>query len=313
MIQVKRYQPEQGHQWDDFVRSSKNGLFLFERAYMDYHADRFNDHSLCFLRDDNLVALLPANQDGQVISSHGGLTFGGMICNHRMKTSWMLEIFESLLEYLHSHEIETLTYKTIPHIYHRMPAEEDLYALFRNNASLVGRNIASVICFDDKPSYSKGRKWSVKKSQSQGLSVKSGREYLNEFIAIELQLLQDKYQSAPVHSFNEMDFLMERFPSNIRLHTVWREKSMVGGTLVYVYGETVRTQYIGSTPEGRDLCAIDYLFDELLNGTYGTRKYFDFGTSNLEDGKFLEQSLVQNKESYGGRGIVYDTYQINLG
>ena len=33
-------------EWDSFVRLSKNGTFLFERGFMDYHSDRFDDCSL---------------------------------------------------------------------------------------------------------------------------------------------------------------------------------------------------------------------------------------------------------------------------
>ena len=27
--------------WDQFIAQSKNGTFLFQRNFMDYHADRF--------------------------------------------------------------------------------------------------------------------------------------------------------------------------------------------------------------------------------------------------------------------------------
>ena len=32
--------------WDSFVRRSKNGTFLLQRGFMDYHADRFFDCSV---------------------------------------------------------------------------------------------------------------------------------------------------------------------------------------------------------------------------------------------------------------------------
>lgn len=61
MITIKRYSIEQKDLWDAFVDASKNGTFMLKRGYVDYHADRFTDHSLLFYRDEELVALLPAS------------------------------------------------------------------------------------------------------------------------------------------------------------------------------------------------------------------------------------------------------------
>ena len=62
MISICRYTQNKQTEWDDFVKVSKNGTFLFLRAYMDYHSDRFQDHSLMFYNEKNrLIAVLPAN------------------------------------------------------------------------------------------------------------------------------------------------------------------------------------------------------------------------------------------------------------
>ena len=38
---IVRYSAEEKEHWDRFVRHSKNGTFLLQRDYMDYHAERF--------------------------------------------------------------------------------------------------------------------------------------------------------------------------------------------------------------------------------------------------------------------------------
>ena len=63
MFDIIRYTPAMADEWNRFVATSKNGTFLFFRDYMDYHADRFRDHSLMFYRDGGLFALLPANEE----------------------------------------------------------------------------------------------------------------------------------------------------------------------------------------------------------------------------------------------------------
>lgn len=60
---IIRYAPALADEWNGFVARSKNGTFLFDRRYMDYHSDRFEDYSLMFYREGRLYALMPANRD----------------------------------------------------------------------------------------------------------------------------------------------------------------------------------------------------------------------------------------------------------
>jgi hypothetical protein len=59
-VHVEQYTADREEEWNDFVRDSKNGTFLFDRRYVEYHGDRFADFSL-LVRDDRgrLIALLP--------------------------------------------------------------------------------------------------------------------------------------------------------------------------------------------------------------------------------------------------------------
>ena len=66
-LEIKRFTPAVAGEWNSFVAASKNGTFLFDRRYMDYHADRFTDHSLMIYRRGKLYALLPANVSGDTL------------------------------------------------------------------------------------------------------------------------------------------------------------------------------------------------------------------------------------------------------
>jgi hypothetical protein len=76
-MEILRYSPEHASDWDAFVDNSRNGTFLFRRGYMDYHADRFADHSLMAVSSGKLMAVLPANEAEGTLWSHQGLTYGG--------------------------------------------------------------------------------------------------------------------------------------------------------------------------------------------------------------------------------------------
>ena len=60
MFEIERYTPAKKDEWDQFVRQSKNGTFLFLRDYMDYHSDRFADFSLVARDGEKIIAVLPA-------------------------------------------------------------------------------------------------------------------------------------------------------------------------------------------------------------------------------------------------------------
>ena len=129
-LNVTRYTQDLKHIWDQFVPETKNGTFLLQRDYMDYHSDRFDDHSLMFYKGEQLIALLPAHLSGNAFCTHNGLTYGGLLLSYQATIDLVLEIFRLLFQYLKEiPEVERIIYRPVPHIYHAYPSEEDLYVL----------------------------------------------------------------------------------------------------------------------------------------------------------------------------------------
>ncbi len=310
-VRVELYEPKYEACWDEFVRQSKNGVFIFRRNYLEYHANRFSDFSLLFFQGGQLVAIMPANRVDDTVVSHGGLTFGGIISGQRMKTVRMLEVFSALVNELRARGLKKLIYKAIPHIYHVIPAEEDLYALFRHNARLSRRDVSSTVSAGQKPPLAKGRKEALRHATSQGLEVACTREFCR-FMAITEANLQSRYGVWPVHTAAEIQLLADRFPENIKLYTAHLQGEMLAGVIIYESRNVAHTQYIASTEKGRSLGALDCIMDALLNEVYADKPYFDFGISTLENGRTLNADLIQNKESYGARATVYDFYELSL-
>ncbi len=310
MIEIKRYDAKEKELWDNFVKGSKNGVFFFLRDYMEYHSDRFEDHSLIFLKKDKPVALMPANSEGDTLFSHAGLTFGGIISNRKMKTSLMLQIFDSLKEYLKENGFKKLLYKAIPHIYHLYPSEEDLYALFINKATLVKREVSSTIEMDHKIPYSRNIKRNIKRVQNNGLYIKQSYNFSNFMILKEEQLFK-KYGLKPTHTALEMEYLAGKFPENIKLFAAEQNGTMIGGVVIYENENVIHAQYQEANELGRDMHVPSLLFDKVINQCSG-KKYFDFGISTEEDGFYLNRGLIDFKERFGARSTVYDSYELNL-
>lgn len=311
MITLQRYTSADKTCWDDFVRNAKNGLFMFFRDYMEYHSDRFTDYSLLFWDDDSLLAVLPASLHGQEVRSHGGLTFGGIISGENMKTAKMLECFQLLLTFLREQNITKLVYKAIPYIYTNLPAEEDRYALFINNARHFKVEPSSTILFENRLSLPKGRKAQISRAKREGVNVEQSIDF-DQFIALENQVLQKRHNTTAVHTASELRYLQQKFPDNIQLYAGMYQGKMIAATLLFVYKDLVHTQYLASNEVGQRIGALDLVISECINKFKTEKKFFDFGISTEDNGRFLNNGLIFQKESFGGRAVIHETYILEI-
>jgi hypothetical protein len=305
------YKPEHKALWDNFVSTAKNGVFLFYRDYMEYHSDRFTDHSLLFFNKGRLVALLPANTANDNLCSHGGLTFGGFITDSTMKTPLMLSMFQGLFEHCRVQGIKEIIYKPIPYIYHSVPADEDLYALFVYNAKLFARNVSSCISLSGLKKFDRNRNDNIRKAKRNTLQVKESID-IDTFMKIEEEALVERHDVKPVHTAEEMKLLAGRFPGNIKLFASFKNDVMFAGVIMYESKYVAHMQYAANSKEGWSIGAQDIIDDYLINQYYKDKRYFDFGISTEKRGQILNLGLIKRKEDFGASALMYDQYQIVL-
>lgn len=84
----------------------------------------------------------------------------------------------------------------------------------------------------------------------------------------------------------------------------------MAGMVMYITPTVAHLQYAGSSEEGYRLGAMSFLAYQLITKRYWNGVYFDFGTS-MTQGE-LNEGLVDFKEGFGGRTVVYDQYEIKL-
>jgi len=311
-MKILKYTAENKNIWNEFVKKSKNSHFFFQRDYLEYHSDRFNDFSLMIFDETNkLIAILPANIKENILYSHQGLTFGGFLVDDKMKTETMLEIFESLKGFLEEQNIEKIVYKCIPYIYHIKPSEEDRYALFRNDAKLIRRDVSSTIDLTEQVRYSKGRKWTINKAKKEIIQTFESDDY-EVFWELLTGVLESNHEAKPVHSFDEIKKLTNLFPENIKLFLAKKDERIISGALVYENKNIVHTQYLANSEKGREMGALDLLIDYLIKDIYKNKKYFDFGISNEDAGRYLNTGLIAQKEGFGARAVVHDFYELEI-
>ena len=165
---VERYTPDRKNEWDAFVSRAKSSTFLFCRDYMDYHQDRFIDHSLMVFRDGELTGLLPANMNASgTLISHEGLTYGGLVLPPAASLGVVLGCFQAILMCLHLNHIDRLIYKRIPAFYNVIPDDDVAYALFLLDARLYRRDTWTTISQMDRLPLRKHHQRLLKKAISK--------------------------------------------------------------------------------------------------------------------------------------------------
>jgi hypothetical protein len=307
-LTVHSYEPGARDIWDGVVRAARARHFMFERAYMDYHDDRFEDASWLVLLDGSPIAALPASRHGDELVSHGGLTFGGLLSTRELTTVRAIAAVAALAPALRAAGFRRLVYKPMPHLYHLEPAEEDLYALTSAGASLVARDVTAAVSPAVPRTYSRGRERGVRAANGRVELGESDR--IEEFWTLLRAVLVERHGVEPVHSVSEMRSLADRFPGRIRLFVALEDDEIVAGTVIFQTPTVAHAQYIAVGRRGRELFALDALFDHLLVEVYPLM-WFDFGISNERDGR-INEGLARHKESYGARAIVHDRYALEL-
>lgn len=310
MISICEYDCQLEAVWNNIVLQSRSGNFLHLRKYMDYHSDRFVDRSLIIERAGKAIAIFPASWQGSTIISHGGLTYGGLISTEELRAEDALYAFERISDHYRCLGVDKIIYKAIPYIFQRYPAQEDLYALFRVGAKIVRRDVSSAIDLGKSFKYSKGRKWSINKAKKAGVRLCMSEDFssLHDLISLALR----KFDTVPTHSLSDMTLLHERFPEEIVLYEARLESELLAGTVIYDFGDTVHTQYLATSDNGRETGALDYLLASLIEQAYKDRRYFSFGVSTQNAGQHLNAGLIAQKEGFGARAVVHDFYEWTL-
>ena len=253
-----------------------------------------------------------AGSTKKILYSHQGLTYGGLLTCPKVTAEVCIEIFESLREYLRENGFQSCIYKAMPWIYQRIPSEEDLYALTHvAKAKLKAREISTTIPLDAPLRFSELRRRGIKKAERNELDVKFTK-FPNDITAfwnlLDANLLE-RHHTHPVHSKEELELLMHRFPDNILCFVAEKDDAIVGGSIVYVTPQVIHTQYIAANEIGKQFGALDALFDFIIHKCRWNVPYFDFGKSTEDEGNFLNRNLIHQKEGFGGRGVIYDTYE----
>jgi len=314
---VRSYEPRFAEIWDELVGRSCNGTMLHTRRFISYHGDRFHDRSLIIEdRRGEVVGVFPAAADRsepELVISHPGLTYGGLVHDGSVRGASMIGALEEIASRYRSLGCRRLRYKAVPAIYHVVPADDDLYALFRLGARRYRCDLSAAIDLSHPGRVSQRRVRSRKRAQATGVSADEGWDEIAGFWQILEYHLESRYGVSPVHSLDEIKLLHDRFPDKIILIAAKIGNVLVGGTVLFLAGPVMHMQYTATTEEGRAKLVTDLVMERAIDlSRHRSCRFFDFGTSTVDQGWSLNQGLYQFKLSFGAGGVIYEHYELDL-
>lgn len=313
---VHEYSDALADDWDDLVERSVNGTFLQSRRFLAYHQNRFIDRS-AVIRDARgaLVGCLPAAEHPTlpgVVDSHPGATFGGLVHDGLLWGESAIATLTGLAIHFRALGYQEFRYKPTPHIYQRFPVQDDVYALFRLRATRYRCDLTSCFVLNDRGAVLHGRRDSIRRANRAKVHVKTEWEHVPLFWDV-LEAALAHHDAIPTHRLDEIDYLHKQLPHAVNLFSAHVGADLVAGAIVFDLATVRHTQYLANSPAGRQIGALDAVIEAAIDSARGRDlRYFDFGTSNRDEGWTLNESLYGYKRSFGAGSAVHEHFSMPL-
>lgn len=305
---VHTYKKDHYQIWNDFIKDSKNGTFLFHRDFIEYHADRFQDFSLMIYQENKLIALFPANISKQEVYSHQGLTYGGLILRKSIGGEKIKNILNTLVKYLSSLHISMLYIKNQPVFYHKRPSNESSFFFSELGAACYRRDLNLAIDYNLPLNFHRTKYRHFEKNEQLGFEIQEINDFSLFWNQVLIPRLEKKHDVKPVHTLKEIQLLKNKFPDYIKQFVIYLDGKIMAGITIFKTDTVVKSQYGAVTAEGEKRRALDFLFITLI------QKYKEEGYRFFDMGTVTENNygLLKQKEELGCEIYTQDFYKLDL-
>ncbi|HEX4132451.1 MAG TPA: GNAT family N-acetyltransferase [Pirellulales bacterium] len=313
-MKVRPYTPDDAAAWDAFCGRAAQATFLHRRRFLAYHGDRFRDRSVVVEDGRDWLAALPAAvqpDDPTTVCSHPGITYGGLLCAPSLYGGRLIDALAQIVDYYGTLGFRRVVYKAVPHIYHRVAMQDDLYALLRLGAARFRCDLTATIALEQRGAVSSRRRRGIKKAARAGVTIDEGPRHAAAIWCVLEERLRHRHGVKPVHTLDEIEQLRQWFPDEITFVSALLSGEVVGAVVLFDCGPVMHAQYITSSEAGNAAGALDLLFEYVIDRAESAgKRYFDFGNSNENQGRVLNQSLYQFKREFGAGGVVHEFYEV---
>jgi len=248
-----------------------------------------------------------------MLVSHGGLTFGGVLLEKNCRTSAVYEALSAALKYLLKQDFLAIQIKQSPSIYNYSTVEIQKNAIFQHGGIWKRCDITYAVDLEQELGYSSRKRRNIRKAGRNDLVIRETSEFREFWEEVLVPNLRATHSTSPVHTAAEIQLLRSRFPSNIAQFNVYKKDEIVAGATIYISGRVAHAQYIAASEVGKELSALDLLFNHLIS-LYQNKsfEYLNFGTVNEDQGRRTNLGLAQWKEEFGAQVFAQDFFEITF-
>lgn len=251
---------------------------------MDYHSDRFVDFSLMVKKENDIVAVLPANKRTDELISHQGLTYGGLITRKDLDVESIKAVVNALLTFLKDAGFKFIEIRELPTFYQCDLSHYVLNALIDDTATIIGANKVLAIDYNKPLSIHKTKLKHYRKNKDKGFEIKEEDNFDEFWNQVLVPRLKDRHNTKPVHTLQEISLLKSRFNNQIKQFNIYLKGEILAGITIFDKGQIVKSQYGATTALGETERALEYLFIDLIH------KYKAEGKSFFSMGTIMDKS-----------------------
>lgn len=295
---IKPYHNDYKNIWNSFIKDSVNGTFLFDRDFMEYHSDRFNDASLMVFNDDALICCIPGNKKESNFYSHQGLTYGGFIFKKDLSKSQLEKVIHQVINDLKDN-YASIEFRWQPYFYndyqeHIISAMDQLGFQTRKKFDNLHIDLIHKIKTSSKKTVG------YRNGKFDELRLEINHDFKSFWNQILIPQLKARHDASPVHSLEEIELLASRFPDSIKQYTIYKDQELLCGVTFFIKNNIVKSQYASASPDGLKVGALDFLYLEAIQRFKNEGlEYIDLGHVNNPDGT-INRGLQRFKEELGG-------------
>ena len=322
MFTITKYNEMLFDEWEQFISDSNNGTIFQKQAFLQYHINRsFVDGSLIIKKKSVIVAVMPAAIKDNILYSHPGSSYGGIVLSPNLDFKMIDEILKVIDEYCIAQKYRALFLINSPSIYLKNADQSLDYLLQWNGFKQTELYISHAVDMSQTSDIlslltKRKRRYINNNPKLNSLTFKE-ESSLEEFYDI-LVASKKKYNTNPTHSLDELIKLKDMFPQNIKLLVTRNDNKIIGGSLIFFTNHNVALVFYNTILEQYRESQIAML--QLYKCMEISKKYnlhwIDFGVSHTpeqENPLAPKFSLIHFKEQFNAKGVLRIAYQKEYG
>jgi len=326
MITLKRYAETDIEAVQTFLSQAANAVLFHSPRFFEYHspekipAESFVPCHLLFVEGKEILGLitgyLQKYENGWIYKTPCMASYGGLVLAKGLRYKDIESIFETMLAYLTKQGVKQIDFTPLPEVMYISDTEKSAYIhylLLKHNFLPVQSDIVLSHKIDISLPLEKRINSKTYTELKQAFKNELSFE-INTGVDLESYTLllhsQERLNSKPTHSFEELERLHTLFPETIYQVKVRKKAELVSGIIVFRYNQNVlNTFYIFDSQEGRKLKANHFAYYHLIHwaGKAGY-KFVDFGPSTF--GYIAHNSLIDFKEKWASLPSLRTKYQL---